>query len=258
MGGVGGGALGFDDLDAVIVGVSALSPAELRSKLVDPYLLTLPFLADTRKELAEAFGAKNPLGDTFRQTFVIDPKGTILFIERNIQMGVGSEPLSPALARSRLCFMALLSPRPPPCHPYPNYPGRASHAQLTAYALATRLLVVPSPPRRLQPGQPSGADAEESSISCATATGGRSERCKLIGGASVLSPNGAEIQEMRPSLIRLTAESAVPSRQSVCCRLSQSNANPEPVCNVLTLVRYLLSAPSRQEFSRPTVSIKEP
>ena len=119
VGGVGGGALGFDDLDAVIVGVSALSTAELRSKLVDPYLLTLPFLADTRKELAEAFGAKNPLGDTFRQTFVIDPKGTILFIERNIQMGVGSEPLSPALACaswpcSRLVHLrAILTPTIP-------------------------------------------------------------------------------------------------------------------------------------------------
>lgn len=80
----------FSELDCVVVGVSGLSVDELKRKLVDPSLLTIPFLSDPSKRLIEGYGARNPVGETYRQTFLIDRAGTIKFLERNIELGIGN------------------------------------------------------------------------------------------------------------------------------------------------------------------------
>ena len=81
----------FDDLDADILGCSVQSLARIKQQLVDKQLLTIPFVSDPKEELISAFGAKPTFGgDTFRQTFIIAPDGSIRFIERNVQFGVGN------------------------------------------------------------------------------------------------------------------------------------------------------------------------
>ena len=76
----------FDDLDAVVLGCSE----QTQKTLVEQKLLTIPFVSDPRWELATAYGARNPAAGTFRQTFIVDPSGTVRFIERNLQYGVGN------------------------------------------------------------------------------------------------------------------------------------------------------------------------
>ena len=86
IGGTDAGSLSFNELDAVLLGCSAQKPAAIQESLIDRQLLTVPFLSDPSKTLIAAFGAKNPVGDTFRQTFILDPSGTIRWIERNVEL----------------------------------------------------------------------------------------------------------------------------------------------------------------------------
>jgi predicted RNA-binding protein with RPS1 domain len=58
IGGVSGGPLGFHGLDAIVVGISALSVEETQRALADKLLLTMPFLSDPKRELISAYGAK--------------------------------------------------------------------------------------------------------------------------------------------------------------------------------------------------------
>lgn len=91
----------FDDIDAVLLGCSSESTKKLREELIDKKLLTMPFLSDPNYELIDAFGARNPLGECFRQTFIISPPASspqpgsrtypyIRWIERNVDLGVGN------------------------------------------------------------------------------------------------------------------------------------------------------------------------
>ena len=79
----------FDELDAVILGCSGQSLAR-EGELVNRQLLSIPFVSDPKQALSKAYGANNALGDTFRQTFILDPSGTVRWIERNIQYNVGN------------------------------------------------------------------------------------------------------------------------------------------------------------------------
>jgi len=79
----------FSDLDAVLVGCSAQSAAR-QQKFVNEKLLTMPFLSDEGRLLIEPFGFKQPIGETARQTFIIDTSGLIRFVERQIDFGVGN------------------------------------------------------------------------------------------------------------------------------------------------------------------------
>jgi len=79
----------YDDLDAVVLGCSGQSLAR-EGELVSRQLLTIPFVSDSKQALSKAFGANNALGETFRQTFILDPSGTVRWIERNIQYNVGN------------------------------------------------------------------------------------------------------------------------------------------------------------------------
>ena len=72
----------FDELDTVLLGISNMNLAA-QQKMVDSKLLTIPFVSDPSQKLAAAYGAE-------RATFVIDPKGTIRWLERNVEYGVGN------------------------------------------------------------------------------------------------------------------------------------------------------------------------
>lgn len=72
----------FDNLDAVLLGVSNMD-LSAQKMLVDGKLLTIPFVSDRAQKLAAAFGAE-------RATFIIDPNGTIRWLERNVEYGVGN------------------------------------------------------------------------------------------------------------------------------------------------------------------------
>jgi len=99
VGGIGGNELSFDELDAVILGCSAQPISVIQQILVDKQLLTIPFISDPRRELISAFGARSPIGNTARQTFIIDPSGRIRWLERNVQFGMGNFNLDNHAAR---------------------------------------------------------------------------------------------------------------------------------------------------------------
>ena len=76
----------FDDLDAVILGVSPDDTTKHR-KFIDSKDLTITLLSDTSKKMCEDFGVwqlKKFMGKEFmgvvRTTFIIDPDGTLAAI----------------------------------------------------------------------------------------------------------------------------------------------------------------------------------
>ncbi len=73
----------FNDLDAVILGVSA-DPEESHQKFISKYQIPFTLLSDTEKEVVQKYGVwkeKNNYGKKYmgieRTTFVIDENGTI-------------------------------------------------------------------------------------------------------------------------------------------------------------------------------------
>ena len=76
----------FAKLDAVVVGCSALTEAQLRSRL--PKAVSFPLLPDASAALSKAFGARSLVG-TARQTFIVDPSGRLRWQETNIEFGIG-------------------------------------------------------------------------------------------------------------------------------------------------------------------------
>lgn len=62
------------------MGVSADKPAT-QQKFIDKFELTFPMIADTGKQVIDAYGAREVLGVTAkRKTFLIDPEGRIAHI----------------------------------------------------------------------------------------------------------------------------------------------------------------------------------
>ena len=95
----------FSDLDTVLLGCSAQTVARIKSTLVNKQQLTIPFVSDPRLELIRAYGANNAVGETFRQSFILDPAGEVRWIERNIQFGVGNFDLQNHASRVlRECY----------------------------------------------------------------------------------------------------------------------------------------------------------
>jgi len=74
----------FDDLDAVVLGVTSQPEKRVR-ELIEREKLTIPFFSDPSRELIRAYTNADD-----RVTFVIDPQGTVRFAERNIQYNVGN------------------------------------------------------------------------------------------------------------------------------------------------------------------------
>lgn len=76
----------FDDLDAVVIGVSP-DDTQKHRRFIDKYDLTITLLSDETKKICQDFGVwqlKKFMGKEFmgvvRTTFIIDPKGKIAYI----------------------------------------------------------------------------------------------------------------------------------------------------------------------------------
>lgn len=74
---------GFAKLGAVVLGISILD-SKSKKKFAEKFSLNFPLLADADNKVAEAYGVwkeKSMYGKTYmgisRETFIIDPKGTI-------------------------------------------------------------------------------------------------------------------------------------------------------------------------------------
>lgn len=85
----------YTKLDAVVIACSTQTAAQQRSGLMrrvqdrTSVRITYPFLSDAQEKVSAPFGAKSPLGGTSRQTFIIDPSGTLRWQETNIEFGIG-------------------------------------------------------------------------------------------------------------------------------------------------------------------------
>lgn len=82
----------FDDLDAVILGVSPDDSAKHR-KFIEKHNLTVTLLADTNKQMCEDYGVwqlKKFMGresmGVVRSTFIIDPKGNIAAVWEKVNV----------------------------------------------------------------------------------------------------------------------------------------------------------------------------
>ncbi len=80
----------FEKLNAQVYGISRDSIAS-HKKFIEKYGLKFPLLADTKNELAKALGSDknqkfplNLLGLPARDTFLVDPKGILIKIWRNV------------------------------------------------------------------------------------------------------------------------------------------------------------------------------
>jgi peroxiredoxin Q/BCP len=68
----------FEDLDAVVVGISA-KDVESKQRFAEKRAIGIPLLADPARKVARLYGAKTPILGTARATFVIDADGVIRF-----------------------------------------------------------------------------------------------------------------------------------------------------------------------------------
>ena len=93
----------FDDLDAVILGVSPDSPKKHRN-FIEKQNLTITLLADEEKTLCEAYGVwqeKMNYGRKYmgvvRSTFIINPQGEIAAVWENVKVrqkkNINKEPV---------------------------------------------------------------------------------------------------------------------------------------------------------------------
>lgn len=86
----------FRNLKATIVGVSYDS-VESHKKFIDKYKLPFPLVADTKKEVAKAFGVAGALVPA-RSTFIIGKDGTILYANPSVNPKTHSQEVRAALA----------------------------------------------------------------------------------------------------------------------------------------------------------------
>jgi peroxiredoxin Q/BCP len=84
-------------VSATVVGISADKPAT-QLKFVEKFELTFPMIADTGKEIIDAYGAREVLGVTAkRRTFLIGPDGTIVRIWLNVKVEGHAEEVLAAI-----------------------------------------------------------------------------------------------------------------------------------------------------------------
>jgi len=97
----------FADLGAQVIGISADSP-ESHQKFADKYKLSIILLSDTGHTVLKAYDAWKPMTmfgreflGTSRDTFLIDPKGTIVKIWRKVNPKGHAEEVRAALVEKR-------------------------------------------------------------------------------------------------------------------------------------------------------------
>ena len=97
----------FQKIEAVVLGVSADS-VESHKKFADKFQLPFPLLADTQKQVVQAYGVwgqKQFMGKTYlgisRRSFLIDPKGTLVKIYPKVKPDEHTEAILSDLAQLR-------------------------------------------------------------------------------------------------------------------------------------------------------------
>ena len=75
----------FDELDTLVIGVSPDSIAS-HKKFVEKHKLDFSLLSDEKKEMAKAFGVLKEDGSIIRSTFLCDKDGTIMWIEKPVNV----------------------------------------------------------------------------------------------------------------------------------------------------------------------------
>ena len=83
-------------LGAVVFGVNTDSIAS-HKKFVEKYNLTFPLLSDADAKVATAYGAKGALAWVKRETFIVDSKGVIAHIFRDVDVGKHGDEVLAAL-----------------------------------------------------------------------------------------------------------------------------------------------------------------
>ena len=94
----------FIDLGSIVIGVSADSP-ESHQKFAEKHNLAIQLLSDTSHAVIEAYGSWKPktmFGKEFfgtqRDTFLIDPKGTVVAVWRRVSPVTHAEEVEEALS----------------------------------------------------------------------------------------------------------------------------------------------------------------
>lgn len=80
----------FKKSNITVLGVS-VDPKEDIKKFIDDYHLNFPLLSDKDKNVSKDYGVLNKLGMDNRITFIIDKKGVIKSIIRNVDVTTHSE-----------------------------------------------------------------------------------------------------------------------------------------------------------------------
>lgn len=93
----------YQDIDAVILGVS-VDDTKSHAKFADKYTLPFPLLADTEKEVVNAYGVwglKKSFGKEYegikRTTFLIDAEGNIAKVFKKVKPATHSKEILAAL-----------------------------------------------------------------------------------------------------------------------------------------------------------------
>lgn len=100
----------FEDMDAVILGVSPDSPAK-HQKFIQKKKLTITLLADEEKELCNLYGVwqlKKFMGREYmgvaRSTFIINPKGEIVAVWEKVKVKEHALMVKEKLAQLQIDF----------------------------------------------------------------------------------------------------------------------------------------------------------
>ena len=75
----------FAKTDTVVLGIS-VDPLDDQVKFTDKEKLTFPLLADSDKKIADEYGVLNDKGMAKRTTFVIDKKGVVRKVYRDVKV----------------------------------------------------------------------------------------------------------------------------------------------------------------------------
>ena len=75
----------FAKAETVVLGVS-VDPLDDQVKFTDKEKLTFPLLADSDKKITDAYGVLNDKGMAKRTTFVIDKKGVVRKVYRDVKV----------------------------------------------------------------------------------------------------------------------------------------------------------------------------
>jgi len=91
----------FDSLNTVILGVS-VDDSESHKEFADEYNLNFTLLADVEKKVSKRYDALSIIGFSKRHTFLIDKKGVIRHIYRDVDIEQHSQEIADFIKQNML------------------------------------------------------------------------------------------------------------------------------------------------------------